>query len=134
MRWIRRKVSFTHLLSGNLMAVVRTAQRFTAACKKTGELANSEAWSRYLWANADLQTYHLGEALQGFLFAVERRDMLNWKAVIEASVGLVMTHQSMLRFQDVVDEMQQLIEFALDTGEPQYIVVAQSCQARLSLL
>jgi len=125
---------FIHLLSGNLTAVARTAQRFTATCKKTGELANSEAWSRYLRANADLQAYHLGEALQGFLFAVERRDMLNWKAVIEAHVGLVLTYQAMQRSQDAVDAMQQLMQFALDTDEPQYIVVAQSFQARLSLL
>jgi len=30
--------------------------------------------------------------------------------------------------------MRQLMEFALDTGEPEHIGVAQSCQARLSLL
>ncbi len=123
---------FIHLLSGNL--AVRTVQRFTAACKKAGELPNSEAWSSYLRANADLNSYHLDAALQGFQYAAEKRDIVHRKAAIEAQVGLVLTYQAMRRPDDAVDAMKQLMEFALDTDEPEHIVVAQSCQARLSLL
>jgi LuxR family maltose regulon positive regulatory protein len=125
---------FNHLLSGNLMAAARAAQRFTTACKKTGEIVNAEAWSRYLQANAELQSYHLDEALQGFLFAAEKRDILNWKAATETQVGLVLTYQALQRSDNAVDAMKHLMAFALDTGEPEHIVVAQSCQARLSLL
>ena len=125
---------FTHLLSANLMAAVRAAQRFTAACKKTRELDYSEAWSRYLRANADFQAYHLDEALQGFRYAADKRDILNWKAVIESHVGLILTYQAMQRPQDAVDAMKQLMRFARDTDDPQHLDVALSCQARLSLL
>jgi LuxR family maltose regulon positive regulatory protein len=125
---------FTHLLSGNLVAAARAAQRFTAACKKTGELANAKAWSCYLRANADLQSYQLDEALQGFQYAVERRDIVHRKAAIESQVGLVLTYQAMQRLDDAVDAMKHLMAFALDADEPEHLAVAQSCQARLSLL
>jgi LuxR family maltose regulon positive regulatory protein len=126
---------FVHLLSGHLSAAVRTAQRLTSVCKKTG-IANSdtEIWCSYLRANADLNSYHLDAALQGFQYAVEKRDIVHRKAAIEAQVGLVLTYQAMRRSDDAVDAMKQLMEFTLDTDEPEHLVVAQSCQARLSLL
>jgi LuxR family maltose regulon positive regulatory protein len=125
---------FSHLLSGNLVAAARAAQRFTVACKKTGEIANAEAWSRYLRANADLQSYHLDEALQGFQYAAQKRDIVHRKAAIEAQVGLVLTCQALQSSEDAVDAMKHLMAFALETDEPEHIVVTQSCQARLSLL
>jgi len=126
---------FVHLLSGHLSAAVRAAQRLTSVCKKTG-ITNSdtEIWCSYLRANADLNSYHLDAALQGFQYAAEKRDIVHRKAAIEAQVGLVLTYQAMRRPDDAVDAMKQLMEFALDTDEPEHIVVAQSCQARLSLL
>lgn len=123
---------FTHLLSANLVAVVRVAQRFTSVCEKTG-IANTEAWSRYLRANADFQSYQLDDALQGFQHAVDKQRILHRKAVIEAHVGLVLTYQAMQRPGDAVGAVKQLMAFALDTDEPQHLAVAQSCQARLSL-
>jgi len=56
------------------------------------------------------------------------------KAAIESQVGLVLTYQALQHSDDAVDAMKQLMQFALDTGEHEHIAVAQSCQARLSLL
>jgi LuxR family maltose regulon positive regulatory protein len=125
---------FNHLLSGTLVAAARAAQRFTTACKKTEELANSEAWSCYLRANAEFQSYHLGEALQGFQYAAGKRDIVHRKAAIETQVGLVLTYQALQRSDDAVDAMKHLMKFALDMDDPDHLAVAQSCQARLSLL
>jgi LuxR family maltose regulon positive regulatory protein len=124
---------FSHLLSGNLEAVIPAAQHFTRVSKKTG-LVNTEGSSRYLRANADLQSYHLDEALQGFQHAAKKRDIMHRKLTIDTQVGLVLTYQALQRSDDAVDAMKYLMEFALDTGEPEHIAVAQSCQARLSLL
>jgi len=126
---------FVNLLSGHLLAAVRAAQQSISVCKKTG-VANSdtEIWCRYLWANADLQSYRLDEALQGFQYGAEKRDIVHRKAAIETQVGLVLTYQALQRSDDAVDAMKQLMQFALDTDEPEHIGVAQSCQARLSLL
>jgi len=56
------------------------------------------------------------------------------KLAIDAQVGLVLTYQALQRSDDAVDAMKHLMEFALDMDEPEHIAVAQSCQARLSLL
>ena len=124
-RMVSGKV-FIHLLSADLVAAIPVAQYFTSI--------NSEGWSRYLRANADLQSYHLDKALQGFQYAVEKRDILHRKAAVEAQVGLVLTYQALQRSDDTADAMKQLMQFALDTGAPEHIAVALSCQARLSLL
>jgi LuxR family maltose regulon positive regulatory protein len=124
---------YSHLLSGNLEEAIPVAQHFTRVSKKTG-LINIEGSSHYLRANADLQSYHLDVALQGFQHAEKRRDIMHRKLAIDALVGLVLTHQALQRSDDAVDAMKQLMEFALNTDEHEHIIVAQSCQARLSLL
>jgi LuxR family maltose regulon positive regulatory protein len=124
---------FSHLLSGNLEAVIPAAQHFTRVSKKTG-LVNTEGSSRYLRANADLQSYHLDEALQGFQHAAEKRDIMHRKLAIDTQVGLVLTNQALQCSKEAVGAMKQLMQFALDTDEPEHLAVAQSCQARLSLL
>jgi LuxR family maltose regulon positive regulatory protein len=124
---------FSHLLSGHLEAVIPAAQHFTRVSKKTG-LVHTEGSSRYLRANADLQSYHLDEALQGFQHAAKKRDIMHRKLAIDSQVGLVLTYQALQRSADAVDAMKQLMEFALNTDGPEHLAVAQSCQARLSLL
>lgn len=127
--------AFSNLLSGDLAAAVRAAQGFTTICKQSrGLAANSEAWSRYLRANADLQSYHLDEALQGFKYTAEKRNILHRKAAIESQAGLVLTYQALQRSDDALNAMKQLMEYALETGDSEHIAAAESCHARLSLL
>ena len=99
-------------------------------CKRVG-LVNTEGTSRYLRANADLHSYRLDDALQGFQHAAKKRSIMHRKVAIDAQVGLVLTYQALQRSEDAVETMKQLMEFALDTEDPQHIAVAQSCQARL---
>ncbi len=124
---------FSHLLSANLEAVIPAAQLFTRVSKKT-RLINTEGSSHYLRANADLHAYHLDEALQGFQHAAKKRDIMHRKLAIDAQAGLVLTYQALQRSDDAVEAMKHLMAFALGTDEPEHIVVAQSCHARLSLL
>jgi len=56
------------------------------------------------------------------------------KLAIDNQVGLVLTYQALQRSDNAMDAMKQLMAFALDTDEPEHIGMAQSCQARLSLL
>jgi DNA-binding NarL/FixJ family response regulator len=121
------------LVSGHLEAAIPAAQHFTRVSKKSG-LVKTQGSSHYLRANAELHSYHLDEALQGFQYAANIRDIMHRKLAIDAQVGLVLTHQAMQRSDDAVGAMRQLLEFALDTDEPEHFAVAQSCQARLSLL
>ena len=115
------------------MAVIPAAQHFTRVSQKTG-FVNTEGSGRYLRANADLQSYHLDEALQGFQHAAKKRDIMHRKLAIDSQVGLVLTYQALQRSEEAVDAMKHLMEFALNMDEPEHLAVAQSCQARLSLL
>ena len=124
---------FSHLLSGHLEAVIPAAQHFTRVSQKTG-LIHTVGSSHYLRANAEFHSNHLDEALQGFQHAAKKRDIMHKKLAIDAQVGLVLTYQALQRSGDAADAMKRLMEFALDTDEPEHIGVAQSCQARLSLL
>jgi LuxR family maltose regulon positive regulatory protein len=87
-----------------------------------------------LWALTQLQSYRLDEALQGFRFAAEEREILHRKAAVETLAGLVLTYQAMQRTDDALDAVKQLLEFAQETAEPEHIAVAESCRARLALL
>ncbi len=124
---------WSHLLSADLLEAVRAARRCTNVCKRSG-LSYVEAWSRYLGANAGLQSYHLDEALQGFQYVEEKQSIMHRKGVIEAQVGLVLTYQAMQRPEEAASALKRLMEYSLATEDPQHIAVAQSCQARLSLL
>jgi len=126
-------LAYSHLLSGNLEEAKPVTQHLTRVSKKNG-LINIEGSSHYLRANADLQSHRLDVALQGFQHAEKKRDVMHRKLAIDALVGLVLTYQVMRRSDDAMDAMKQLMQFALDTGEPGHLAVAQSCQARLSLL
>ena len=124
---------FIRLLSGELMAAITAARRFTRVCKKNG-FANTEGSSHCLRANAQLQSWRLDQALQGFLHNVGMLGIMHRKVAIDSQVGLVLSYQALRRCDDAVGAMEQLMAFARDSGEPEHLAVAWSCQARLSLL
>jgi LuxR family maltose regulon positive regulatory protein len=128
-----RGVAFIHLLSGHLDRAVRATQRLTAVAAKS-DLDGLEAMSHYMLANARLRSYDLKEALQGFLFATEKRNIVNRRIAVDAMAGLVLTYQAMQHKDEAANALKQLLEFFQETDDPQGVVLAESCQARLSLL
>jgi len=96
--------------------------------------AYAETWRHYLEANADLQSYHLDEALRGFVCAAKWRNILNRKAAVDLLAGPVLTNQAMQRPDDTVAAMEEFLEFTREMGDPQHFAVAESCQARRPLL
>jgi len=128
-----RGVAFIHLLSGHLDRAVRATQRLTAVAAKS-DLEGLEAMSHYMLANARLRSYDLKGALQGFLFATEKRNIVNRRIAVDAMAGLVLTYQAMQHKDETVNALKQLLEFFQETDDPQGVVLAESCQARLSLL
>lgn len=124
---------FIYLMSGDLKCAMPPAQRLKSVAKEDNN-THVVAWSNYLLALAQLQSYQLDEALQNFLIAAEQRDIIHRKSAVEALVGLVLTYQAMQRTDDAVDAMKQLLEFAQGKADPQHVAVAESCRARLALL
>jgi len=120
-------------MSGNLVSARRAAHQFTIVGKEA-VIPHSECWGRYFEANANLQSYRLDEALPDFQFAVQKRDIIHRIGAIDSHMGLVLTYQAMQRSADAAATMKQLMQFVLDMDDPHQIILAQSCQARLSLL
>ncbi|MEE9562739.1 MAG: hypothetical protein V3W50_06695, partial [Thermoanaerobaculia bacterium] len=125
--------TFISLLSGDLAATTNGAHRLISVAEE-GRNTFSETWGPYILANANLQSYRLDEALQGFTVLVGKRDSLPKKAVIEALAGLALTQQALNQTAEAQATLKLLLDFSRKTGDPQQVAVAESCRARLSLL
>ena len=131
-RWLGAQI-FIYLMAGDLRHAIPAARKMRSVAKEGG---NTEivAWSDYLLAIAQFQTYRLEEALQSFRLAAEHREIMHRKAAVEAMVGLVLTYQTMQRTDEAADAMKDLLEFARWTADQENVSVAESCRIRLSLL
>lgn len=125
--------AFIFLYSSNLASAVRAARRWRSLAE---EWHNDylEAWAKYILANANFQSCRITDPLQGFAFAVEKRDLLHKRVAVDAFAGLILTFQFMGRTDDAMSTLEQMLRFAQDTGDPENINLAESCRARLSLL
>jgi LuxR family maltose regulon positive regulatory protein len=125
--------AFIHLMSGDLPRAAFAVQQMRSSAEE-GRNMDVVAWSNYLQALADLQSFRLDEALQGFLLVTERRNIVHQKSAVDALAGLVLTYQAMGRTEDSMGAVKQLLEFVEEMGDPQMVDVAESCRARLALL
>jgi LuxR family maltose regulon positive regulatory protein len=125
--------AFIHLMAGDLPRAARAAQQIRSYVED-GRNIDVVGWSHYLQALANLQSYRLDDALQGFLVVVEHRRIVHRKATIDALVGLPLTYRAMGKMEDSMDAVKQLMEFVQEMGDPQMVDVAEACRARLALL
>ena len=126
-------LAFIHLVCGDLLRARAEAQRLQLVAKKLS-MSLTEAWSSYLWACTHLHTGELEVAAHHFAHAVERRYVLEPFAAVDALAGLALTQQLMQLDNKAAETTVQLQEFAQELNERQYLSVAHSCQARISLL
>jgi LuxR family maltose regulon positive regulatory protein len=126
-------LAFIYLVCGDLHLVRVEAQRLLRASKKY-DLLLAEAWSYYFLGCTHLHTGELDAASLQFAQAVELRYVLEPRAAVDALAGLVLTHQLMGLDDEAAESCRRLQEFARQLHEPNYLSVAQSCQARLWLL
>jgi LuxR family maltose regulon positive regulatory protein len=124
---------FIHLICGNMPRARVEAQRLQLVAKKFG-MSNTEAWSSYMWACTYLHTGEFEAASRHFAHAVERRYVLEPMAAVDALAGLALAQQLMRLDNEAAETTRRLREFAQELNERQYLSVAHSCEARLSLL
>jgi ATP/maltotriose-dependent transcriptional regulator MalT len=122
-----------HLLSGDLARVVTEGKRFRRVAV-ANRLQNHEAWSDYLEGCAHLQFNELDVASRLFSGAIERRYILETRAVLDAFSGLALTQQLMQQSDNAQETGDQLQRFANELNDPMAQAVADSCAARLSVL
>jgi len=124
---------FAHLLSGELAEAGRQAQPLELLTRKY-KIANSEAWSCYLLGIISLQLGHLDDAAKHFTASIEQRYVLEPRAAIESFAGLALTHALLGREQAIDKTLDQMDSYVRDHNEPEYVMLADSCVARLRLL
>jgi LuxR family maltose regulon positive regulatory protein len=123
---------FIYILSGNLTRANQIAQTFL---EEAVENKNSYAvaWACYLLGNVHYCWGRLDEATEYFSRAVENRYVLHSRAAVDALVGLSLAYQGSRQFDKVKETVNLLLEFADETTDPAYKMIAHSCQARLAL-
>ena len=124
---------FAHLLYGELAEAGRQAQTLELL---TGQykIVNSAAWSHYVRGFISLQVGYLDDAAKHFTAATEQRHVLEPQPAIESFAGLALT-QALLGQEQAIDEtLDRLASFAGERNEPEYVLLADSCLARLRLL
>lgn len=124
---------FVHHLSGNLVGAAAEARRLHSVANRS-EIAYTEAWSNYMQACAHLHAGDLGEALMHFGVAAQQRYILHARGAVDSLAGLALTQQLIGRESAASESLDQLLDFALELGDTQYLSVARSCRARVALL
>ena len=126
-------LAFIYQLWGELPRTRVEAQRLLRV-SKAHKMGLAEAWSYYFLGWSHLHADELEAALFHFAKAVDRRYVLEPRAAVDALAGLALTQQLMRLDDEAAESCRRLQEFASELQEHNFLSVAQSCQARLSVL
>ncbi len=126
-------LAFISLVCGDLNIARVEAQRLQNVSQKHN-MRLAEAWSYYFLGCIHLQTGEFEAASLHFTKVAELCYVLEPRAVVDALTGLVLSQQLMGLSDEAEKSCQRLQEFALELQESNYLSVAHSCQARLSVL
>jgi len=125
-------LSFIYLICGDLLSVRVQAKRLLLISEEHNMLL-TKAWSYYFLACSHLHSGELEAALLHFNQTVDLRYMLEPRAAVDAMAGLALTQQLMGLKDDATESWRQLQIFAAELNEENYLAVARSCHARLSV-
>ena len=126
-------IIFIHLLSGELVKADEAARHLKDMATRASN-AHIETWSSYLLGIVHYQWNNLESARHDFSRAVENRFFLDANADIDSYAGLIFSYQAMQQPDKANQTMNQMMEFAQETSNPDYLPRARSVQARLCLL
>ncbi len=124
---------FTYMLSGQLSQAAEAARQMKNIGEKNASLY-AEMWGCYGQASTYLLTNELDQALANFSLIADRRYLMDTRPVIDSLVGLALTYQALQQPDVATETLQQIVDFAWQTKDPEMLSVAHSAQARLALL
>ncbi len=126
-------LTFVHLLSGNLKEAALYSLQL-------GELARTvspvyiTSWSQYLSGCCHFQSGDWQAAEHCFRWLVENKYIAHMAVAMSSMIGLSLTLHFMGRPGESDQIAQDLLDFAVETKDPDNLVLAQSAQARIGLL
>lgn len=121
------------MLDGDLPATKVQASQHISIAKKS-KIPNSVAWSLYMYGFSAFNGGELAEAQQYFSDSVEQRYIIHTSGAIQAFSGSVLTAQLAGDATLADRTLTQFLDFVMEFNVPDYLLSAQSCQARLALL
>jgi len=126
-------IVFIHLLSGELDKADEAARQMNAMATKAGNKF-IDTWASYLQGIIHFHWNNLEAASHHFSLALKNRFVLDAYADIDSYAGLIYSYQAMQQLNKANETMNQLMEFAQESGNPVGLGRAHSTQARLWLL
>jgi ATP/maltotriose-dependent transcriptional regulator MalT len=125
-------LALVHSLSGKLGLAIEAARRAESMSNEIN-IAYIHGWSLYVPASSHFRSHELEMARNLFARVVDQRYVTHTRSAIDSLAGLALTYQAMQRQDAATTATQQLLEFALETEDPEHLSVAQSTLARISL-
>lgn len=126
-------LSILNLLSGELSHVKSEARRMGESAAGNESTLNC-AWAEYLEGMSAVHRMNLGPASVHLAASVKQLYASDAWQVIDALAALALTQQLSGRSNDADLTVQKLLRLARELGNPHYVNVARSCEARIRLL
>ena len=124
---------YLHIISGNLdNAFVANQQLFDFTTKNNYIYA--KVWSVYLQGLIHFYRNELDKAIDHFGQATEQKYIFHTRAVVDSMAGLIFAYQAMRQTERAGETMQSLFEYVASLNDPTCLMIARSCQARLSIM
>lgn len=121
------------LLAGNLYQLRLNVARMSEQSKRrSNQYLNS--WNQYLAGISMLHVMELDAAERHFNSVIEHLYYIDARPAIDAMAGLAMTQQMLQKPQAADQTIQRMMQFAIELNDPEQIIIARSCEARIDLL
>ena len=125
-------IVFIRLLAGELHEAKVQAARMKGVASE--RVPNCHAWVCYFEAYIEFHSHNPDRALELFAQAAEERYFMDTPAVIDSMAGQALAEQLLGRSAEATEACDRLRAAALEMHVPEFLAIADSCQARLSLL
>jgi LuxR family maltose regulon positive regulatory protein len=97
-------------------------------------LTYADSWSDWMQACCFFHAYDLDKARKHFSAALEHKYIMHTSQAVNCLAGLALTCQAAGREDEATTVTDEMMEFALETKDPNGLVIARSAKARLSTI
>ncbi|MCJ7542328.1 MAG: response regulator [Desulfobacterales bacterium] len=124
---------YIHIISGDLdSAFVINQQLFDFATKNNYIYA--KVWSVYLKGLIHFYRNELDKAIDHFGQAIEEKFIFHTRAVVDSMAGLIFSYQAEGQPDQAGETIQKLLKYVASQSDPTYLMIADSCNVRLSIM
>jgi LuxR family maltose regulon positive regulatory protein len=125
-------LTLVHILSGDLFEAAQTADVALKTAVQ-GNLANSIGWGHYLSGLLSYEWNDLLGAAQHFSGSLDLQYAFHPRATVDCYSGFALVMQAQGQGEKARAVADDLLDYALESGNPTFVAVARAFQARLML-